>query len=198
LGEDFANLTVDTPPAPAPPPVKPESELPPGDYTRTFTIWISPRVVPWVAPVGLSLVFLLSFLPWVAVLNLASLNLWEISFGTRQGPVTFLLYLLLVLLAWPFSIASALFTSGVVPTPAFVKVLDPWRPLIVGGIAGAALLLLLIAYLPPTFSLFNPITVWMKLALRIQLVVVLGSLLEFWVMRRRLHNYPPPRLDLRW
>src|SRR5262245_26948033 len=44
-------------PAPPPPP-------PPGDYARTFTMWMSPRVVPWIIPGALALVVLLLFAPW--------------------------------------------------------------------------------------------------------------------------------------
>ncbi len=36
--------------APASPPTPPAPPPPPGEYTKTHTIWISPRVVPWIAP----------------------------------------------------------------------------------------------------------------------------------------------------
>src|SRR5690242_15193101 len=49
--------------APAPPP-PPSPPTPPGDYTHTRTIWISPRVVPWIAPAAAVVVLLLSFFPW--------------------------------------------------------------------------------------------------------------------------------------
>src|SRR5262249_937155 len=47
-----------TPPPPEPPTLPPP---PPLGYAHSRTIWISPRVVPWIAPVALVLVFLLLF-----------------------------------------------------------------------------------------------------------------------------------------
>src|SRR5207253_4387536 len=48
-------------PEQAPPPP------PPTGYEHVFTIWISPRGVPWIAPVALFLVLILMFFPWTGV-----------------------------------------------------------------------------------------------------------------------------------
>jgi hypothetical protein len=48
-------------PAPAP---KPPLPPPPGDYQHTYSIWISPHVIPLIAPLSLGLVFVLMFFPW--------------------------------------------------------------------------------------------------------------------------------------
>ena len=47
------------PPSPPPPPP------PPGDYSHRRSIWINPRIVPFVAPVAHFLVFVLTFFPWL-------------------------------------------------------------------------------------------------------------------------------------
>src|SRR5205823_4064146 len=60
-------LTAEAPPpvpvpsrTPAPPPPPPVV----GDYTKLRSIVISPRVVPWIAPIALLVLFLLTFFPW--------------------------------------------------------------------------------------------------------------------------------------
>jgi hypothetical protein len=46
----------------APPPPRPPT---PGGYTHRLAIALNPQILPWVAPVSLVLVFVLSFFPWV-------------------------------------------------------------------------------------------------------------------------------------
>src|SRR5262245_5850915 len=61
--------------APAPPPVV-------GDYTKLRSIVISPRVVPWIAPIALLVLFVLTFFPWVSGGYGGSLNAWNLGFST--------------------------------------------------------------------------------------------------------------------
>lgn len=62
------NEPVETRPAPVPQqPAEQTSPPPPTGYERTLTLWISPRVVPWIAPVALFLVLILMFFPWTGV-----------------------------------------------------------------------------------------------------------------------------------
>src|SRR3954466_9062192 len=55
---------VMTQPAPAPPPPPPPEPTGPTDYTKKFTVWISPKVLVYVAPICLFLTFFLSFFAW--------------------------------------------------------------------------------------------------------------------------------------
>jgi hypothetical protein len=70
-----------TPPAPAPP-----APPPPAGYHRTSTLWVSPRVVPWIAPVCILLFFLLLFFPWVGMhpggTQVYSQTGWGTAFGS--------------------------------------------------------------------------------------------------------------------
>jgi hypothetical protein len=50
-------------PRPQPEPVTAPPSVPPAGYVHTRTIWISPRVVLWVAPMCFILLFILQFLP---------------------------------------------------------------------------------------------------------------------------------------
>jgi hypothetical protein len=47
--------------------VPPPPPLPPGDYSKTLTVWFSPRVLQWVPGVSLFLVFILLFSPWLGI-----------------------------------------------------------------------------------------------------------------------------------
>lgn len=203
------SMAPEPPPPPPPPPLHlPESTRegppplpvesvpppPPGEYTRSMKIVFSPKVIPWITPGGMLLVFLLSFLPWVA-----SFNPWSLAFGSvlPAGDALLAVYLILTILALVVTIPSGLFAVGLAPTPPFVKTLGPWRPVIAGGVAALAFLFLLIRFLDYLFHAF-PTTVWFKLAFRFHLVVLLASLIEFWLERRRIKNLPPPRIEMHW
>src|SRR5262245_52784109 len=45
----------------------PIANTPSSEYPHRYIIWISPRVVPWIAPVALALVFFMLFFPWRSV-----------------------------------------------------------------------------------------------------------------------------------
>jgi hypothetical protein len=66
-------------------PVQAPSTAPPEGYHRTWTVWFSPKVLPWVAPVCVALVFILQFFPWVGVYpggeTLANANAWGAAFA---------------------------------------------------------------------------------------------------------------------
>src|SRR5262245_36729946 len=67
------------PPEPVQPPVSetPSAPSPPAGYRHTATIWISPRVVPWIGPAALLLAFVLSFFPWLTVASPAEGSVGE-------------------------------------------------------------------------------------------------------------------------
>src|SRR5262245_27943517 len=48
-------------PEPAPTPPTPPPPPPPGDYQHSSSVWISPRVLPWIAPAAFVLTFVLLF-----------------------------------------------------------------------------------------------------------------------------------------
>jgi hypothetical protein len=185
---------------PGPPPVPPAAPPPPppGDYTHTFKIWISPKVVPWIVPVGLFLVFLLTLFPWFHIIeefSVGTANAWGLGFGHSDALIgVYLIFLLLALIA---AVPSALISLRLIPAPPFVQQLGKWRPVIVGGIALFAFLLFFMRYLNILFAA-APATIWLRLAFWIHFVVVIALLLEVWLEFRRLKNLPLPRIDLHW
>src|SRR5262249_41137600 len=125
-------------PAPPPPP-------PPGDYARTFTMWMSPRVVPWIIPGALALVVLLLFAPWVRTQISDKVTFsqtgWGTGFGTWWG-ISGTFYILLLLVAT--ILAALAVTRTVVPLqlPPAVERVWPYRWVIVSGAVLFAFLLL--------------------------------------------------------
>jgi hypothetical protein len=158
----------------APPPVT-------GDYRHRGTVWLSPRVLPWLAVGALVLVFVLTFFPWVGFypggITVTSQNAWQAAFGSysvvpeweSQSPtagkeakdrvepsasvllIFFLLFLIVALLA---ALAAALLGVLTVSLPPFVQQLKPWWWAIVSALSLAALLFLVFQLLGG-FSLVN-------------------------------------------
>jgi hypothetical protein len=73
-----------SPPSPAAPPPS-TATLPPEGYQHAATVWFSPKVLPWVAPACLFLVFILSLFPWVGLypggVAAATQRPWQATFG---------------------------------------------------------------------------------------------------------------------
>jgi hypothetical protein len=192
----YSGATAPPPPAPAAPP------MPPGELTKCCTLVISPRVVPWIAPLGLGLVLLLTFLPWVPILGL---NAWNSAFGDappglfrRAGGSSLLLklYLIFLLLTLVLAIPSFLFSANLVPTPAGLSSLGPWRSLIVGVVAFLSFAFGFIEYVSPLFQ--HGITPWLicwRISTWVYFFVLIGFVLEFWLECRRQKNLPPPQIQ---
>jgi hypothetical protein len=77
-------------PAPSPGPTAPVSQpvpakAPAAGYSRTLTIWFSDRVLKWVPPIAVLLIFVLQFLPWVGVypggVPAITQNAWQAGFS---------------------------------------------------------------------------------------------------------------------
>jgi hypothetical protein len=75
------------------PPLAPEvmvHALVTGDYQNRWSLWFSPRVLPWVAVGALVLVFVLSFFSWFGFypggLTIVSQNAWQAAFGSYSVP----------------------------------------------------------------------------------------------------------------
>jgi hypothetical protein len=167
----------------------------PSDSQRTWTIWFSPRVVPWIAPICMALLFILTFLPWWVSERGSSFNAWSLSFGDHSN-LFFSFWLVLSLLALVVAIPSLLLTLKLIPAPPALAVIEPWRPVIVGGLVFLSFLCFFVKYVELIFHA-APMTVWMRLSFCLHLVAVIGSFLEFWLATRG-PSKPMPRLEMHW
>jgi len=175
----------------------PVSDFSSTDYPHRYIIWISPRIVPWIAPVALGLVFFLLFFYWrnvpssVATLvaeEPSSQIGWVKLFSSAPMVFYFLMYLLTLALA----VGSFLLTLKIVPVPPQIKHLLPWQAAIVGGVAAIAFLLILIAYWAEDFA-----TIWLRGAVCLHLIALVGIGLEYCLLRRGTDK-PIPRIDVLW
>lgn len=154
-----------TPPATLPPPP------PPGDYLHTSSLWISPRVLPWIAPAAFILTFVLLFFPWTGSypggVRVYSQTAWQgIWKGFYSNPVglrvfdreaqiesamsisvLMLLYVLLFMAALVIVVGLLAASQGPWQAPPFVKQFLPWRAAIAAALALAAAALLILQLL---------------------------------------------------
>jgi hypothetical protein len=212
-----------TPAAPAPPPPPPpawaatevDAPAPPpppsaGDYARTATLWVSPRVVPWVTPAAFLLLFVLLFFPWAYELRpeqkdyLGRLPWW---LGFKGVNALTILYLLLVVPT--FLLSVALTVLRLVPSlrlPSALRAVWPWRSALVALMAVLSLFFLVLQLVfgfdmkvdnervPP---LLIQLSIWLWLALMLHLTALVAALLDFW-LEMRGPSRPVPRVDLKW
>jgi hypothetical protein len=189
---------------PSPPPPVP----PLAGYGRTFTIWISPRIVPWIGPVGLGVSFLLSFLvTWVKAFpkdsKMEELSAWGLAISGR-GNLLIMAYVFLLTLAVLLAVASVVIPRLSIQLPAGIQQIMPWRSGIVGGLTILAFVFLLLQIMvgfgeevlssegvPQSLR-----TVWLRLAFLVNLVAAVGTALEFWLAMRKAR--PLPRIDISW
>ena len=158
------NKSVSTAAAPPPPPGATE-------YARTYSIRLSPQVLPWIAVGALALVFVLLFFSWVGyyykygwtdygVLTQGGWGaafgfygddkVWEKMTGIEPGknyPAPghnwlLILYLLLFLPALALCIFSAVLPRLTLKLPPAVEQVRPWRWAIVGALTLASFLVL--------------------------------------------------------
>jgi hypothetical protein len=146
--------TATTPTPPSPPPSLAPS-LPPEGYHRTLTVWFSPKVLPWIAPVCLILVFFFQFGDWVGIYpgDVPQVwgNAWRAAFGKyAEDPdlrdesmqiknkvgvsVLTIFYLLLFFPVLVLTIASVVIGLIPVKLPPQVEKLLPWRWGLVAGV----------------------------------------------------------------
>ena len=208
------DIIAPTPPPPAAKkPVEMEmelpSDLPPGDFSRTRVIQLVPSTICWFAPVGCALIFFLSFGKWMG-----HSNLWELL---AAGDTAIIFYALLtIFFGLPLAWVKLAFDKGWIPKQDFLKPIWPWRSLIVAGVLGASFLILAVLWIManispnvihmptkledvvalPAFSALMALS--MKLAVRVHLVALLGSLSEFWLERRKKLRLPLPEVTIRW
>jgi len=145
------------PPAPSPPPPPPPSPVS-RDYQGSLSMSLNPKVLPWIAPVCLLLVFFLQFFDWAGLYPggepAAVGNAWRIAFGVyavdgdlksfvpfaedeRYKPGVSILTIFYLLLFFPVlavTVASVVIPMISVKWPPQVENLMPWR----WGIVAAA------------------------------------------------------------
>ncbi len=193
------------PALPVPPPHpalrKVEADLPPPkpktEYHGGITFHLRREFAAWLVALSLALLFVFSFFPWQRS-ELVSLNLWELAFSS-SGHAIFVFYLLLYWLALPLGITLILLEKNVIPTPPHLEHLVPWGSLTLFGILVLSWILFLAHYVRCNFAeMHNPATVWMKLAFRLHFWAMLGSLADFWLLRRRKNGLLDPRFRIQW
>jgi hypothetical protein len=212
------DIVPPVPPIPPKPPVsempmEPEPEIPPGDYSKTHTLHLCPETVEWLAPAGTAILFFLSFGSWIGMKNL-----WTAAFDPVDGAL--ILYILLMMLGLPLAWLKLAFDKGWIPKQDFLKPIWPWRSLIVAGVLGLAFLIIAVIWLMGNMGtgvslspapapvegeiprlpipVVTTIMLSMKLAVRIQLIAVLGALAEYWLEQRRKKRLPLPEATIRW
>ena len=174
--------------APASPPLPPP---PPGEYTHSFTFHATGTWLPFVPPVCVVLIFVLSFFTW----HLPNLMLWNLSFS---DPVHygFLTYTLLMLFPVGLAVIASAVLDKIAPPPV-VPFLH-WKSLATGLLLGLTFLLLLYDYVYAQFTVLNPIGLAFAIAIRLHCLAMLASFGMFWLHWRKRSNLPPPKMEVRW
>ena len=156
--------TEGMPLAPLPPMTSAES-LPSSSigYKKSRTIYFSPRILQWLAPAALVLVFILQFFPWVGIypggVAAVTQNAWQAAFNSytpdgdldevvktefekeKMGVSTLtIFYLLLFIPTLLITLACPLLTTFNVKLPGALQGVFPWR----WGIAAALNLFVLL------------------------------------------------------
>ncbi len=178
------------PPPPAPPPPPPSAPTPasqkavasapapsapastPSGYAHTRSYTVNPRVLAWLTPVCLVLVFILMFFTWVGMFpngfDAVTQSGWQVAFNgysidevykannsdalnylTKDGPGVAALLIIFVLLLIPtliIAVAGALIHLKVVPVqlPPAAEPFWAYRPLLVAGLCLALLIFLIL------------------------------------------------------
>lgn len=152
----FSHLEPPPSTATTPAPPAPKPSLAPEDYQHSGTVWFSSRVLPWIAPACLLLVFFLLFLDWDGLypggVPAMTGNAWAAAFGAytvdgdlknsvRSGRTYFIedekhkpgvsvltiFYLLLFFPTLFVTIGSVVLTMISIKLPPQVEKLLPWR-----------------------------------------------------------------------
>jgi hypothetical protein len=170
------------PSLPSTPPL-PQTPLPPGEYTHALTAMLSPKVLPWIAPVCLLLIFVLQMFTWVGIypggVPAMTGSAWSAALGSysKDGDlkqkvpaisdkkfqpgvsVLTIFYLLLFFPALVVTIASVVVLKIPIKLPPQVEKLLPWRW---GLVAALNLILILFLALQVLlgFSIESQYTEW--------------------------------------
>jgi hypothetical protein len=164
-------------------------EAPGPEYTHRYIIWISPRVVPWIAPVALGVVFLFLFFPWNVPADSADT---QSGWGKVFSSPLLIFYFLIYLISLALAIGSLLLTLKVVPIPPQIAHLLPWQACIVAGAVAFAFLLLYFGFLADSRTLM-----WFRWTVWLHILALVGLTLEYW-LERRGPDRALPRIDVVW
>jgi hypothetical protein len=166
-------------------------------YTRKCAVPVRQDIVTLIPPIGLFILFLMSFLPWRHE-DLTSLNLWQLAFSAK-GFNAFLFYVLVLLLAAPIVFAIPIFDRNIVPAPVQVRPYLPYGAAIVAILMIISWFFFLTHYFQCTFmEQWDPATLWMKLAFRLHTLMAAAALLDPWLRNRKRQGIADPRIEMRW
>ena len=193
-------------PPPPPPPTEPPSldsppspPLPPlaDGYTHLYVISFNRQVISLIPVIGLGLIFVLSFFPWISQPTGRPKGDTSTMWTTEVVP--FLLYNLIFFPTVFVAVLAMLLDKKIIGLPDPFKKMRRFRSLIVAGLAAVGLFVLLIHWASKlNFSTYNPNTVFFSIVLFLQFVVVLAALLEYWLQQRKKNELPLPRIEMRW
>lgn len=162
----------------------------PGEYRKTRTIWISPRVIPWFPPICMTAIFIFSFLPWVAMRGF-SLNVWSMTGW-------FITYGVFVIIAMVFSIITFLWHLGVIPDLPQLQAIKPFRSLIVGSLIAFGFVLVALKFFVDLVGQgLIPYSFWGHFSVMLHFIALITIFLQF-CLERRSPSQPIPRIDFKW
>jgi hypothetical protein len=153
--EDLASAPAAHPEAPkqkaaaAPPPAE--------GYSHSVSIWLNPKVLPFIAPAALFLIFVTLFFTWVQTFDVKDWYTqtgWGTGFGD-YGSGWGIVYILFLFPAFFVAVASAVVPFLPIKFPPQVEKLLPWRPAVVAGVILFVFLFLLVQIWPFGFGLEN-------------------------------------------
>jgi hypothetical protein len=142
--------------APAPPPARtaetpaPPPPPPATGYERSCSMSLNPRVLSWIPPAAIGLVFLMLFFPWVSTYEMGPKEWysqlgWGTGFG-HEGSGWGILYILLLFPTLAVAVAVAVLPLIPVKLPPQVEQILPWRAAIVAAVILLPTLVLLAQY----------------------------------------------------
>jgi hypothetical protein len=188
------------------PPSTPAAPLPPsppsGGYSNIRAFSVNPQVVPWLAPGGLVLAFILTFLSWISVYSASA---WGIAFGVKKDGETIypmhglmIFFVILTIFAVLLAVLSQLYSMKIIPSVPALKPIDTWRPLLVGALAALAWCFFTLQIVIWLFGDgFVPLNFVGILTWWVYTFAVLGAFLQFWLDQRG-PSKPLPRFSLEW
>ncbi len=177
-------------PPPAPLPPLAQKPRPKGDYTHSLTINLRQDIITLIPPLGLLLLFFLSFFPWRLVIGASSLNLWELAFSDK-GATGMLWFVLLIILGSPFILVTPFLNKNLLPTPPALRPYLPWSPAVIVIFSVAAWFFFMIHYFHCTFlEPIDPAALAMKVAFRLHTLMVLAAMTDWWLAPPRAQDSP--------
>jgi hypothetical protein len=186
----------------------PAASLPPSPpsagYSNIRAFSINPQVVPWLAPGGLVLAFILTFFHWLTYPPHGE-SAWGIAFGVKKDDVVVLpihglmiFFDILTIFAMILAVVSQLYSMKIIPSVPALQPIDTWRPLLVGALAALAWCFYTLQIAIWLFSdgaiLLN---FWGILTWWVYTVAVAGAFIQFW-LEQRGRSKPLPRVSLEW